>query len=73
MSIETHYLHSCFFTVNSYIDKLYVGMTARTVGTRVDEHVWVSYRTGAHLTQPPHSAIRDHRDNCGTPFDTKNF
>ena len=38
----------------------YVGMTARTLGTRVDEHVGVSYRTGAHLTQPPHSAIRDH-------------
>ena len=24
----------------------YVGMTARTLGTRVDEHVGVSYRTG---------------------------
>ena len=51
----------------------YVGMTARTLGTRVDEHVGVSYRTGTRLTQPPHSAIRDHRDNCGTPFDTSNF
>ena len=27
----------------------YVGMTARTLGTRVDEHVVVSYRTGARL------------------------
>ena len=27
----------------------YVGMTARTLGTRVDEHVGVSYRTGARL------------------------
>ena len=53
----------------------YVGMTARTLGTRFDEHVYigVSYRTGARLTQPPHSAIRDHRDSCGTPFDTSNL
>ena len=43
----------------------YVGMTARTLGTRVDEHVGVR--------SPPHSAIRDHRDSCGTPFDTSNF
>ena len=48
-------------------------MTARTLCTRVDEHVGVSYRTGTSLTQLPHSAIRDHRDNCGTPFDTNNF
>ena len=51
----------------------YVGMTARTLGTRVDEHVGVSYRTGARLTQPPHSAIGDHRDSCGASFDTSNF
>ena len=51
----------------------YVGMPARTLGTRGDEHVGVSYRTGAHLTQPPHSAIRDHRDSCDTPFDTSNL
>ena len=41
----------------------YVGMTTRTLGTRVDKQVGVSYRTGARLTQPPHSAIRDHRDS----------
>ena len=29
----------------------YVGMTARTLGTRVDEHVWVSYRTGQSLSR----------------------
>ena len=51
----------------------YVGMTARTLGARVDEHVGVSYRTGARLTQPPHSAIRDHRVSCGTLFDKSNF
>ena len=51
----------------------YVGMTTLTVGTRVDELEGVSYRTGARLTQSPHSAIRDHRDSCGTPFDTSNF
>ena len=51
----------------------YVGMTARTLGARVDEHVGVSYRTGDRLTQPPHSAIRDHTDSCSTSFDTSNF
>ena len=51
----------------------YVGMTAHTLGIRVDEHVGVSYRTGACVTQPPHSAKRDHRGNCGTPFDNSNF
>ena len=30
----------------------YVGMTARTLGTRVDEHVGASYRTGTrHILQ----------------------
>ena len=29
----------------------YVGMTSRTLGTRVDEHVWVSYRTGQSLSR----------------------
>ena len=51
----------------------YVCMTARTLDIRVDEHVGVSYRTGARLTQPPHSAIRDHRDSSGTPFDRSKF
>ena len=51
----------------------YVGMTARTLSTRVDKHVGVSYRTGACLTQPPHLAIRDHKDSCGTPFDTRKY
>ena len=51
----------------------YVGMTARTLGTKVDEHVGVSYRKGARFTQLPHSAIRDHRDSCVTKFDTSNF
>ena len=51
----------------------YVGMTARTLGTTVDEHVGVSYHTGASLTQPTHPAIRDHRDSYGPAFDTSNF
>ena len=51
----------------------YVGTTARTLGTTVVEHVGVSYRTGARFTQPPHSALRDHRDSCGTNFDSSNF
>ena len=52
---------------------VYVSMTARTLGARVDEHVGVSYRTGARLTQPPHSEICNHRDSCGSPFDTSEF
>ena len=38
----------------------YVGMTSRTLGSRVDEHIGVSSSTGARLTCPSHSAIRDH-------------
>ena len=51
----------------------YNGMTARTLGTRVDELLGVSCQTGASLTQPRHWAIRDHRDSCGTQFDTSNL
>ena len=42
----------------------YVGMTTRTLGSRIDEHIGVSYRTGVRLTRPPHSAIRDHAEQC---------
>ena len=48
-------------------------MTARTLGTRVDRTRRGQLPKAARLTQPPHSAIRDHRDSCGTPFDTSNF
>ena len=50
-----------------------IGMTGSTLDTTFEEHVRVSYRTGASLTLPPHSAIRDHRDICGTPFETSNI
>ena len=40
----------------------YVGMTARTLGTRVDEHVWGQLPNRSS----PHSAIRDHIYSCGT-------
>ena len=46
----------------------YVGMTARTLGTWVDEHLRVSYLTGAHLTlECVNMTI------CGSPFDINNF
>ena len=44
-------------------------MTARILCTRVDEHVLVSYRTAARLTQQPLSTIGDHSDICDTPFE----
>ena len=42
----------------------YVGLAARTLGTRVDEHVGVSYRTGARCRQQSYSALRDQSDIC---------
>ena len=50
----------------------YAGMASRTLGT-IEKHGCVSYRTGARLTQPPHSVMRDHRDAYCTQFDTSNF
>ena len=38
----------------------YVGSTSRTLFVRASEHGGRSHRTGALLTCPPHSAIRDH-------------
>ena len=42
----------------------YVGFTTRDLRTRVSEHVGRSHRTGAPLSKPPHSAIRNHSDQC---------
>ena len=51
----------------------YVGMTTRTLGTRVAEHAGVSFRSVVPLTSPPHSAVRDYSELCSTNVDINNF
>ena len=49
-------------------------MTTRNLYTRVAEHCGQSFRTGRALTQPPHSAVRDHvNSNCKTTLSDQNF
>ena len=48
-------------------------MTTRTLGVRVDEHAGISYRTGARLTSPPHSAVREHSESCSVGVDISSF
>ena len=50
-----------------------MGLTTRTLGTSVAEHAGVSFRSGAPLTSPPHSAVRDHSELCSTNGDINNF
>ena len=57
------YKFSCARCVSEY-----VGMTSRTLGSRVDEHIGVSSRTGARLTRPSYSAIRDHANVCNVTY-----
>lgn len=45
-------------------------MTSITLCSRIDEHTGVSYRTGARLIHPPHSAVRDRVDVCYVRVDT---
>ena len=47
----------------------YVGSTTRSLRTRVAEHAGVSFRTGAALTRPPHSSIREHVLSCTGSID----
>ena len=53
----------------------YVGSTVRTLKTRIMEHKGLSCRTGRPLAHPPHSAIRQHSDQCngGGPAPTDSF
>ena len=43
----------------------YVGSTIRPLHTRVAEHAGRSFRTGSHLTVPPHPNVRQHALLCG--------
>ena len=47
----------------SRCNSTYVGKTTRHLGTRISEHLGVSYRTLLPLTSPPFSAIREHTAN----------
>ena len=51
----------------------YIGMTARSLSTRVAEHAGRSVRTGIPLSQPTHSAIREHVDRCGCNIEIDKF
>ena len=42
----------------------YVGSTSRLLYVRVCAHRGVSYRTSSQLSNPEHSAIRDHATKC---------
>ena len=53
------YKYSCVQCTSDYI-----GMTSRNLYMRVAEHAGKSFRTGSVLSQPPHSAIRDHCHSC---------
>ena len=51
----------------------YVGSTERILRTRVAEHMGNSFRTGRPLTNPPHSSIRLHANNCKLDFNIDQF
>ena len=54
----------------------YVGMTTRTLVTRVAEHAGISVpHTSLHtqLTSPSQSAVRDHSELCFTNVGINNF
>ena len=51
----------------------YIGMTSRTLGSRVAEHTGVSVRTGKRLSTPPHSMIRPHAEGCHRPVSVDDF
>jgi len=51
----------------------YIGSTTRTLHTRVAEHAGKSFRTGALLTSPPQSSIREHSSTCNSPVVLEDF
>ena len=44
----------------------YIGSSTRNLYVRASEHAGVSFRTGQHLSHPPHSSIRDHALDCNS-------
>ena len=51
----------------------YVGQTKKSLRTRAYEHLGRSSRTGNLLARPPHSAIRQHLEVCGSGRSVDNF
>ena len=51
----------------------YVGSTRRLLRVRVDAHKGVSYRTGAKLSNPEFSNIRNHAKQCKCDINYKDF
>ena len=51
----------------------YVGSTRRLLRVRVDSHKGVSYRTGAKLSNPEFSNIRNHVKICKSEIKYKDF
>ena len=44
----------------------YIASSTRNLYVRASEHAGVSFRTGQHLSHPPHSSIRDHALDCNS-------
>ena len=51
----------------------YVGASRRLLKVRIDCHRGVSYRTGARLTSPEFSNIREHSKKCKQDIEYKHF
>ena len=51
----------------------YVGSTTRWLQHRILEHKGQSVRTGAYLSKPSHSSIRDHSHSTDHPYSTTDF
>ena len=51
----------------------YVGSTRRLLRVRADSHIGISYRTGAKLSNPEFSNIRNHSIKCRHKIEYQNF
>ena len=51
----------------------YLGATTRHLKTRISEHLGVSHRTNAIISNPNFSAIREHSHNSGHPLHPNDF
>ena len=72
--LPTHMLSSVIYKFScSQCESDYVGMTSRNLYMRISEHMGKSFRTGAFLAHPPHSAIREHSNTCNNKIHSSNF
>ena len=54
-----------FSCVQSARTSEYIGSSTRCLTIRACEHMGISFRTKYPVTKPPHSAIREHYEQCG--------